>query len=208
MGIRYIDASLQKSSPLLNTSRIDCCFILPATSCTEWLLINKMVHVRFDTSQVKIDDLINQYGSGHFIGDLYQRGYGRYSQRGAGVGDVLRKMWRFLMPLATRAGQALAPIAKQVGQEIGKEGLLAGSRVLSSVAEGANVRDALVDEGKASVNRLIHRAARQQGSGRIKKRRISDSGISIKPERITGRLCTVAAPPTSKKRRVDALGPY
>lgn len=163
-----------------------------------------MVHVRFGVSKVSLEDICNQHGSGYFMGDMYQRGYGRFLQRGAGVGDVLRRLWRFIVPLAAKAGHALAPVAK----ELGREGLMAGSRVLSSVAEGANVRDALSDEGRASVNRLTQKATRQQGSGRHKRRRISDSGIIVKPApSTTGRLCAVPAQ-LVKRRRVDALGPY
>ena len=63
-----------------------------------------MVHIVFDTSTARYDDYM-QYGGGNpdseelsvFKGSMpYQRGYG--VQRGAGVGDVFRGLWRFSFP--------------------------------------------------------------------------------------------------------------
>lgn len=155
-----------------------------------------MVHVRFDPARVRIQDL-GQCGAGitFFEGVPYQRGI----QRGAGVGDVLRRLWRFVVPLATRAGHALAPLAK----EVGREAAMAGSRVLSDVAEGADVRQALATQGRTSVQRLLKRAAGgdQEGSGKArKKRRLAGANVILKPHALDGRLCSV--------RRRDALGPY
>ena len=168
-----------------------------------------MVHVRFDTSRVTIQDLLaGQSGGGaisFFEGMPFQRGV----QRGAGVGDVLRRLWRFVVPLASKAGHALAPLAK----EIGREGLVAGSRILSDVAEGGDVRSALSKEGRAGVRRMLKRAAGaaagaadvQEGGGgrKTKRRRLAGSNVILKPHALDGRLCSVALP----KRR-DALGAY
>lgn len=158
-----------------------------------------MVHVRFDPARVRIQDLLlGQSGAGitFFEGVPFQRGV----QRGAGVGDVLRRLWRFVVPLASRAGHALAPIAK----EIGREAAMAGSRVLSDVAEGGDIRQALATQGRSSVQRLLKRAAAsddQEGSGkRRKKRRLSGASVILKPHALDGRLCSV--------RRRDALGVY
>lgn len=158
-----------------------------------------MVHVKFNTADVTINDLLNQYGAGgnYFEGLPFQRGV----QRGAGVGDVLRRLWRFVVPLASKAGQALAPLAR----EVGKEGLMAGSRVLSEVAEGSDVREALAKEGKSSVRRLLKRAAGQEGGGRNKKRRLARSNVIVRPHALDGSLCAISA---SNKSRADALGPY
>lgn len=169
-----------------------------------------MVHVVFDVSKVTIHDLIGQSGGGipsYFEGIPFQRGI----QRGGGVGDVLRRLWRFVVPLASRAGHAIAPIAREIGKEIGKEGLMAGSRVLSEVAEGANVKEALTSEGRASVNRLLKRAAGQSGGGRSKKRRIIGSDVILKPHALSGRLCSIRGSTSttrSRQRKVDALGAY
>lgn len=159
-----------------------------------------MVHVNFDTSQVRIQDLIAQHEHGgyYFEGLPFQRG----GMKGAGVGDVLRRFWRFVVPLATRAGKALAPVAK----EIGKEGLIAGSRILSDISEGGDVKNALVSEGRATVGRLLKRAAAaQSGTGKVKRRRLAGSNVIVKPHALDGRLCAVGVP---KKTRSDALGLY
>lgn len=160
-----------------------------------------MVHVKFDVSKVTIQDLIGQSGGGgisFFEGVPYQRGI----QRGAGVGDVLRRLWRYVVPLAKRAGHVLAPVAR----EIGKEAAMAGSRVLSDVAEGTQIKEALASQGRASVNRLLKRAdGDQSGGGRAKKRRLAGSNVILKPSPIDGRLCSVTVP---KRGRRDALGPY
>lgn len=158
-----------------------------------------MVHVTFDVGQVSIQDLIGQSGGGisYFEGLPYQRGV---AQRGAGVGDVLRRFWRFIVPLASRAGHALAPIAR----EVGKEAAMAGSRALADVAEGTDIKEALASQGRAGVKRLLKRAVGDQSGGRkAKKRRLIGSSVILKPHALDGRLCSVSVP-----KRKDALGPY
>ena len=93
-----------------------------------------MVRVIFDGSNLRLEKF-HQVGSGHieyFSGlPTYQRGFGNGSirQRGAGVGRVLKSLWRYLKPLAS----AFKPIAVNVGKEIGKEGLATTARVLNKV---------------------------------------------------------------------------
>ncbi|KAL3118652.1 hypothetical protein niasHT_006310 [Heterodera trifolii] len=73
-----------------------------------------------------------QYGSGiqdehYFIGSSpFQRGYGGV-QRGAGVGDVFRGLWRFFLP-----------ILRRVGTTVGSEALSTGQRVLERVGNDGN----------------------------------------------------------------------
>jgi hypothetical protein len=154
--------------------------------------------VRFDPAQVHLRDLVQQGGGITFFeGVPYQRGV----QRGAGVGDVLRRLWRFVVPLASRAGHALAPLAK----EVGREAAMAGSRVLSDVAEGGDLKQALATQGRSSVKRLLKRAAggeEQEGRGKRKRRRLAGTNVILKPHALDGRLCSI------KQRRADALGPY
>ncbi|KAL3081237.1 hypothetical protein niasHS_012649 [Heterodera schachtii] len=77
----------------------------------------------------KYDEYV-QYGSGlekdnfdYFRGSSpFQRGYG--IQRGAGVGDVFRGLWRFFLP-----------ILRRVGTTVGSEALSTGQRVLERVFE-------------------------------------------------------------------------
>jgi len=94
-----------------------------------------MVRVIFDGSNLSLNKFQQQYGSGPiavFEGlPLYQRGYGNLTarQRGAGVGAVLRTLWRYLKPLAS----TIKPLAMNIGKELGKEGLSTTARVLNRV---------------------------------------------------------------------------
>ncbi|KAL3096550.1 hypothetical protein niasHT_025072 [Heterodera trifolii] len=98
-----------------------------------------MVHIVFDPSIAQYDEYV-QYGSGlekdnfdYFRGSSpFQRGYG--IQRGAGVGDVFRGLWRFFLP-----------ILRRVGTTVGSEALSTGQRVLERVGnEGVPFKEALV----------------------------------------------------------------
>lgn len=141
-----------------------------------------MVHVVIDTSDVSINDI--QYGGGaYFTGVPFQRG--------GGIGGTLLRFWRFLMP-----------IVKPIASELGKEGLHAGARILDGVADGQKLKEALVEQGRASVRNLARRV--QTGSGAVRKKRRSP--VSIKPSSLQGRLCSVAVP--HKKSRRDVLGLY
>ena len=77
-----------------------------------------MVHIVFDTSTVGYDDFIPMSGGGmteeYFKGSSpFQRGYG---QKGAGIGDVMRGLWRFLLPVMRRVGTTVSEEALNTGQ--------------------------------------------------------------------------------------------
>lgn len=152
-----------------------------------------MVHVLFDPSDVCIEDMC-QIGGGYFAGYSFQRGGGL--QHGAGVGDILKRLWRFVLPLAARAAKAAAPVAK----EIGKEGLLTSSRILANVADGADFRESLIAEGKQGVHNVIGKI--QKGSGKHKRKRPA-SGVILHPCDSIGRSCVSTA--LLKKKRKDIL---
>lgn len=80
---------------------------------------------------------------------------------------------------------------------------MAGSRVLANVAEGGDLKDALISEGKQSVRNVVGRI--QKGSGKH-KRKIPASGVILHPCDSSGRSCI--APVSLKKRRKDILGEY
>lgn len=142
-----------------------------------------MPHIVFNTADVSISDLISQYGGGqYFVGTPWQRG--------GGIGDTLRRFWRYLMP-----------IVKPIAKEIGREGLAAGSRILGSVADGQPLSDVMVNEGRASVRNLARRV--QQGEGKRRRRR---NNVILHPSDLEGRLCCSKVP--IKKPRKDALGLY
>uniref|UniRef100_A0A914I482 Uncharacterized protein n=1 Tax=Globodera rostochiensis TaxID=31243 RepID=A0A914I482_GLORO len=144
-----------------------------------------MVHVPFDTRTVGYDDHIPQYGGGvvddeftdrtedhlhhhrknqinYFRGaPPYQRGYGGGGgalriQRGAGIGDVLRGLWRILLPVVKRAGTA-----------VGREALETGGRILDKVQQGENLKKATISEGKKSIDTLLEQSGlpKQFGGG-------------------------------------------
>lgn len=126
------------------------------------------MHVPFDPSDIKHDFLPPDmlFGEGMpFRGMPFQRGgsglyfMGLPRQRGAGVGSVLRSLWRFLQPL-------VVPAVK----EIGREGAAAGARVLTGVAEGHNIKDALEKETREGVSNLLRTASiKMKGSGAPKR---------------------------------------
>ncbi|KAL3110284.1 hypothetical protein niasHT_012702 [Heterodera trifolii] len=102
----------------------------------------------------------------------FQRGYGYFlgvpRQKGAGVGSVLRNLWRYLRPMVSAA----RPYAANIAAEIGKEGLETGARFLNEVSKGGNIKDALVSEGKEGAKKLLDKASSslQKGRGRRKRR--------------------------------------
>uniref|UniRef100_A0A914IHJ1 Uncharacterized protein n=1 Tax=Globodera rostochiensis TaxID=31243 RepID=A0A914IHJ1_GLORO len=83
---------------------------------------------------------------GYFKGSSpFQRGYG--IQRGAGVGDVFRGLWRFFLP-----------ILRRVGTTVGSEALSTGQRVLERVGnEGVPLKEAFVTEGKRGIDTVLEK---------------------------------------------------
>jgi hypothetical protein len=149
-----------------------------------------MVHQIFDPSTVTLDDFIifEQIGSGeelnYFRGIApYQRGYGR--QRGAGVGDVLRFLWRAILPKIKTAGAAL-----------GREALSTGARVLDNVERGERIsKPVLINEVKKGVDNILEKGGigRQFGTGIRRK--------SIKRKRRENTIIGKTIPKSTIKRR-------
>ena len=146
-----------------------------------------MVHVQFDTNSVGYNFVLDQCGSGaenyYFKGaSPYQRGYG---QRGAGVGDVMRGLWRFFLP-----------IIRRVGSTVSTEALSTGQRVLERVNQGQPIKDAFVSERKRGIDTVLEKGglAKQFGTGRK----------SIKRKKFPSHQTFIG----QKKKRVDAFGFY
>jgi hypothetical protein len=195
---------------------------------------NNRMHIDFDPHQVDWAfftalpdslDVIGQAGGGGalmFGSGSYPVFTGMAYQRGAGLGSVLRSLWRSLLPLGRQAGAA-----------IGRQGLESGARVLSGLLDGKELKETLASEGKAGLKNLLNKAAdnlgKQQGSGgsfdfkRYKKTVGDDDGgikrgvfSSMGPSIATSatpkpRNKRKSAPTVVKKRkkiRFDALGPY
>lgn len=128
-----------------------------------------MVHVIFDTSTPSYDDFVQVGGGAIDQGnDFYrglppfQRGYGL--QRGAGIGDVFRGLWRFIFPFV-----------KQLGTTVSAEAFNTGQRVLERVNQGEALKEAIMSEGKKSYDNMLERGGlpKQFGTGRkgIKRKR-------------------------------------
>lgn len=172
-----------------------------------------MVHVVFDTSKIAYADFV-QTGGGEIadVGVLanpgehtyfrgsspFQRGYGGV-QRGAGIGDVFRGVWRFFLPLIRRAGTTIS-----------EEALNTGQRVLNRVVnEGDSLKNAVVSEGKKGIDTVLEKGGleKQFGTGRrrIKRKRNSKKLIIPSHKTIIG---SVVKKPLVKKQRVrsDAFG--
>lgn len=140
------------------------------------------MHVPFDPREISHNFIPEgiQLGEGTpFRGMPFQRGGSALPrQRGAGVGSVLRSLWRFLLPLA-----------KPVAQEIGREGAAAGARVLSGVAEGKNFKETVEKETKEGISNLFRTASdRMKGSGARRRRTIKGPpyvGRAVSKKRLT-----------------------
>lgn len=201
-----------------------------------------MVHVPFDVKSVGFDQHVlilsrpNQHGRGdannnneaendqkyHYFRSStpYQRGFGgAHPQIGRGLGNVLRGIWRMLLPVLKIAGAAT-----------GRELISASQRVLDKVSSGeSGIKQAVVSEGKKSVKNLLERAGLepppQLGSG--KKRKSKSKGPYIpgtstpleSHQLIVGRTAVAKPPPvsfaksflqkpSSKRQRIDTFGLY
>ena len=146
-----------------------------------------MVHIVFDTSTVGYDDFILPMKGGGVTDDYFkgsspfQRGYG---QKGAGIGDVMRGLWRFLLP-----------VMRRVGTTVSEEALNTGQRALGRVIQGEPIKEALVSEGKKGIDTVLEKGGlpKQFGSGRsIKRKKIPETQRIIK----------------KKRQRTDAFGLY
>lgn len=106
------------------------------------------MHVHFDPDTVDWNSLLrpnhHQNGGAYFIGRPYQRG--------GGFGSVLGGIFRFLLPAL-----------KSVGRELGREGLVVGSKVLGDLAHGKSLRSSIVEEGAAGLRNVIDRTNPSEG---------------------------------------------
>jgi hypothetical protein len=172
----------------------------------------KMVHVIFDTSTVGYDDFI-QTGGGvlstepndsggfnYFRGSPpFQRGYG--IQGGAGVGDVFRGIWRFFLPILSKAGTAISAEALNTGQ-----------RILDKIKEGEPLKSSVLSEGKKGIDTVLDQGGfpKQFGSGFPRKRRATRRKPALIPnhQTIIGSTITKPLAHSKKRLRSDAFGLY
>ena len=166
--------------------------------------VYKMVHVRFDPSSTSYQS--NQVGYG--LGELsyfnslppYQRGFGY--QKGAGLGDIFKGIWRFLLPVIK------SPAVKELGQTLGKEAISSSANILNRVVQGEPIKSAALEEGKSAAETLL-----EKGIEKIKQTRQKGSGLPIKRKKKRSVIIpshTTVIPPKSlkKRKRSDAFGFY
>ncbi|KAL3093935.1 hypothetical protein niasHT_027263 [Heterodera trifolii] len=174
-------------------------------------LFHKIIAREVDVLDVEIRTLTGrevpfEFGQVVLTLQFKKRGYGYFlgvpRQKGAGVGSVLRNLWRYLRPMVS----AVRPYAANIAAEIGKEGLETGARFLNEVSKGGNIKDALVSEGKEGAKKLLDKASSslQKGRGRKKRRGgRKKAEIILKPSDVVGQ--TVPQKALLKKKRFDSL---
>uniref|UniRef100_A0A1I8BTK0 UBIQUITIN_CONJUGAT_2 domain-containing protein n=1 Tax=Meloidogyne hapla TaxID=6305 RepID=A0A1I8BTK0_MELHA len=115
------------------------------------------MHIEFDPSHIDWSTL-TESGNSYSQWGGYNVFRGIPYQRGGGLGSVFRSFLRYLIPYG-----------KQIGSAIGKQGLESGSRVLTNVLEGKDLKETLIDEGKTGIKSLLQKAAdnvdKQKGKG-------------------------------------------
>ena len=123
-------------------------------------------------------------------------------QRGAGFGQVFSGLFRSILPLARRAGQA-----------IGKTALKTGLNVAADTLDGEPLLDSLGKHGKEGAASLLRRGARAM-VGKKKKGNQKGRGLgkrpraSIKPLKTIKRQQGRKKAVKKKKKFHDQLGSY
>lgn len=127
------------------------------------------MHIVYDPQQENWSLFVNaQQGGGdilpgqHFAGIAYQRG--------GGVGDILRGLWRYLLPMRGIVGQ---------------EGLRAASNMLSDIVAGKDVSSSAKKATRTGLRNVLTKAANTlnpdeekeiAGEGRRRRRRLAVLG--------------------------------
>ncbi|CAK5078147.1 unnamed protein product [Meloidogyne enterolobii] len=131
-----------------------------------------------------------EYSDNYFRGSSpFQRGYG--IQKGAGVGDVMRGLWRFFLP-----------VIRRVGNTVRAEALNTGQRVIDRVSQGEPIKEAFISEGKKGIDAVLDKGGlpKQFGSGFSRKKTIKRQKLPSY-QKIIGK-------PIKKKLRSDVFGFY
>lgn len=112
-----------------------------------------------DASQHLFDQYYTHQQKGGQILPVY---VGRARQRGHGIGDIFRNIWRFVFP----ALKTIAPHALRAGVNI-VEDVGSGSRWKDSVLKHG---PSLLDQIPSAINAGIGASSNQSGSGRRRKK--------------------------------------
>jgi hypothetical protein len=87
-------------------------------------------------------------------------------QRGGGLGNILGRLFRFVLPVAKKAAKA-----------VGKQALTSGADILSDVVKGRNLKESAEEHGRAALENLAGKAVtKMRGGGNVGKRPKSIKG--------------------------------
>lgn len=113
-------------------------------------LVDPELAIDWDTFFAQQAIQSGQHGGGYFQGQLYQRGHG--------LGNIFRGIFRLLMP-----------VAKSVVKNIGKEAIHTGFNIASDTLHGQDIKEAAKVHGRKAVQNLLTSAqthlADQSGKG-------------------------------------------
>lgn len=135
-----------------------------------------------------------------FVGGRVQRGYGRFrTQRGNGLGGVLRRLFRSAVPFLIRGGKEVGRHALKAGVNIGED-VLAGKN--AKTAAESRLTEALGNVTKKAIDHAKGHFSAQTGRGRgIKRRAKPKPGTSKKT-----RKANTSKPKLKKRKHNDIFG--
>ena len=116
-----------------------------------------------------------------FVGVRNQRGYGR-TQRGNGIGGVLKRLFRSALPFLLRGGKQIGRQAIKTGINVGQD-VLDGKSVKSSVT--ARVKETANDLAKKAVDHVAQtgRGIKRPAKGKSNTRKKVLKRNTSKPKR-------------------------
>jgi hypothetical protein len=125
-------------------------------------------------------------------------------QRGGGLGNVFRGLFRFLLPVVKSAGKA-----------IGKQALRSGAQIASDLVAGGDLKKILKKRGKRGASALLRTAAAkldQTGAGTIKgrpkKRKITPAKNTVKSKKTSSRKPVKKKTSRKPVKKQDQFGVY
>ena len=152
------------------------------------------MHINFDgESEVQWDqyfmDQAVQSGHGAFHGSNFQRGHG--------LGNLFRGLFRMIVPIASAAAKTL-----------GREAVFTGANIAHDVLSGQNIKTAAKRQGRQSASRLVDKVQKklhnQKGQGILGKR--TNKTVSHKVPTKRSRASVNHVLGHSQLLKTDALG--
>ena len=111
---------------------------------------------------------VGQSGHGNFFqGQLYQRG--------SGIGNIFRGIFKLLLP-----------VAKRVGRTVGKQALSTGSRIAGDLIEGVPLNSAIKTHGATGIRAVGQKLGSQMLARHTPKRRKATTSKKTKVQKGRG----------------------